>query len=465
MSALMSGVNKNTQVKNNHEKYDVKLGIHKWKCYPEYKDSGVKWIGEIPKEWEEKRLKHNSYIKGRIGWQNLRSDEFTDEGPYLITGMHFSNGSVDWDSCYHITKERYEIAPEIQVKEQDVLITKDGSIGKMAYIDYLPGKASLNSHLLVIRPLRMSYHPRFLYYFLGSNIFEIYIYKNQTGTTFFGITQESIANFSMIVPSLSEQQTIVSFLDHETSKIDALIEKKQLFIELLEEKRATLISHAVTKGLDPNTKMKDSGVEWIGEIPESWDIKPFRRICSVNQGLQIAQSERFYEPIDTRLEYITIKSIHNKNAAREYIENPPKSVVCHQNDILLARTGATGEVITNQEGVFHNNFFLIKYNSKKVYRDFLVYYLKNKLIKSFILLLAGTTTIPDLNHGDFLSVPFISPSFKEQQSITNFLDRETEKIDTLINKISIQIEKLKEYRTALISAAVTGKVDVREEVA
>jgi type I restriction enzyme, S subunit len=120
----------------------------KWKHYPAYKDSGVEWLGEIPACWKVERLKFNSYIKGRIGWQNLRSDEFTVEGPYLITGMHFNEGSIDWDACYHITEERYEVAPEIQVKEHDVLITKDGSIGKVAYIKYLPRKASLNSHLL-----------------------------------------------------------------------------------------------------------------------------------------------------------------------------------------------------------------------------------------------------------------------------------------------------------------------------
>src|ERR1700730_12614471 len=123
--------------------------IGKWKAYSTYKDSGAEWLGKIPEHWNFERLKFNSYVKGRIGWQNLRSDEFTDDGPYLVTGMHIRDGTVNWDDCYHITEERYTIAPEIQLKEWDVLITKDGSIGKLAYIDSLPGKASLNSHLLV----------------------------------------------------------------------------------------------------------------------------------------------------------------------------------------------------------------------------------------------------------------------------------------------------------------------------
>jgi len=198
--------------------------VHRYKPYPLYKDSGIEWIGEVPKHWKTEPLKFNSYIKGRIGWQNLRSSEFTNEGPYLITGMHFSNGSVDWDSCYHITEERYDIAPEIIVKKHDILITKDGSIGKLAYIEYLPGEASLNSHLLLIRPLKNQYHPKYLYYLLDSSTFKSYIQLNQTGTTFYGITQESVVNFPNLLSSIEEQKNIAAFLDRETERIDTLIE-------------------------------------------------------------------------------------------------------------------------------------------------------------------------------------------------------------------------------------------------
>jgi type I restriction enzyme S subunit len=210
--------------------------------------------------------------------------------------------------------------------------------------------------------------------------------------------------------------------------------------------------------------MKDSGVEWLGEVPEGWEVKQFRRICHLKQGLQIAQNERFGEGGENRFEYITIKSINAgiDNINKEYIENPSKSVICYPDDILLARTGATGEVISNQFGVFHNNFFKVQYQKNKIIKNYLIYHLKVKLLKEHLLLLAGTTTIPDLNHGEFLSTHFCCPPITEQQKIAQFLDRETSKIDKLITKTRTSIDHLKEYRTALISAAVTGKIDVRD---
>ena len=135
------------------------------------KPSGVKWIGNVPKSWQLLKLKYFSYLKGRIGWQGLAADEFTDEGPYLITGTDFENGRIQFDRSYHITEERYVEAPEIQLKPGDLLVTKDGTVGKMAYVDMLPGKASLNSHLLLIRPIQNSFDNRFLFWLMGSSVF------------------------------------------------------------------------------------------------------------------------------------------------------------------------------------------------------------------------------------------------------------------------------------------------------
>jgi type I restriction enzyme S subunit len=210
--------------------------------------------------------------------------------------------------------------------------------------------------------------------------------------------------------------------------------------------------------------MRDSGVEWLGEVPENWEIMQFRRICSLNQGLQKAQSERFFEPGENRFEYITIKSINNPNSPKEYIENPPKSVICNRDDVLLARTGATGEVITNQNGVFHNNFFSVNYDNKRVYKEFLVCYLQNSAIKNHLLMLAGTTTIPDLNHSEFLSTQFLLPPFEEQVKIVAFIESQSNKIDRAVSRIEKEIALLQEYRTALISEVVTGKIDVREAI-
>lgn len=135
------------------------------------KDSGVEWIGEIPEEWEVIKMKHFSYMKGRIGWQGLKAEEFIDEGPYLVTGTDFQNGKVNWETAYHISEARYDEAPEIQLRVGDLLVTKDGTVGKLAMIDSLPDLASLNSHLLLIRPLFQKYLTKYLYYVLSSVVF------------------------------------------------------------------------------------------------------------------------------------------------------------------------------------------------------------------------------------------------------------------------------------------------------
>ena len=263
-------------------------------------------------------------------------------------------------------------------------------------------------------------------------------------------------------PPLDEQEAIAAYLDRKTQEIDTLIEKKQALIALLREQRTALINRAVTKGLNPAAPMKDSGVEWLGEVPEHWEVKRMRYVCSVRQGLQIARSDRLYEDAEGCFKYITIKSINNPNDPPEYIFNPRPNVICNEDDILIARTGATGEVITNQRGAFHNNFFLVDYDRSAVLRDFMVYYLSNVVVKAYLLMCAGTTTIPDLNHGDFLSTPFLHPSLAEQQRVIDFLDRKTGEMDCIIAKGENVIELLQELRTSLISEVVTGKIDVRQ---
>ena len=138
------------------------------RSYPKYKDVGVQWLGEIPEDWNLNKLSRLSYMKGRIGWQGLKQSEFTTniDDPFLITGMNFKDGVIRWNEVYHISYARYEMAPEIQLKDNDVLITKDGTIGKLLFVNKIPYpyNASLNSHLLVFRPLNGSYYPKYLFY-------------------------------------------------------------------------------------------------------------------------------------------------------------------------------------------------------------------------------------------------------------------------------------------------------------
>ena len=210
------------------------------------KDSGIEWIGEIPEHWEIARIKYNYYLKGRIGWQGLKSDEFIDEGPYLITGTDFDNGSINWNKCYHISEYRYNEAPEIHVKERDLLVTKDGTVGKVAYITQLPGPSSLNSHLLLIRSTNPNYDNRFLYWIIKSSIFEKYTGLSQNGSIMASLSQEKISNFSYPIPSIEEQALIYNFLDAKCSEIDTLIKEKESMITDLEAYKKSLIFEVVT---------------------------------------------------------------------------------------------------------------------------------------------------------------------------------------------------------------------------
>jgi type I restriction enzyme S subunit len=230
----------------------------RFKAYPEYKDSGIEWLGEIPAHWEVSPLKHMAYMKGRLGWQNLKADEYTDEGPFLVASEQFESDAIQWDRCPHVTQERYKTAPEIQLREQDVLFMKDGAaMGKTAYIDSLPGDACLSSHLLLLRPVDSSFLPRFLYYIFKSPIFKIYMKMERTGTTFFGFKQESMGNYPFFIVPRPEQNEIIDYLDRKTAKIDALISKIQEAIERLKEYRTALISAAVTGKIDVRGEAKN----------------------------------------------------------------------------------------------------------------------------------------------------------------------------------------------------------------
>ena len=185
--------------------------------------------GIFPEDWDIVPLNMISSMHGRIGWQGLKQSEFTmkADDPFLITGMNFKDGEIRWEEVYHVPWERYEIAKEIQLKSGDVLMTKDGTIGKMLYVDEIPypGKATLNSHLLVFRPLNNKYIPKFLFYQMNSKAFFNHIEQEKSGTTFFGITQEAVGKYNVFLPSIPEQTAITEILSDMDVEIAALEEK------------------------------------------------------------------------------------------------------------------------------------------------------------------------------------------------------------------------------------------------
>ena len=202
-------------------------------------------------------------------------------------------------------------------------------------------------------------------------------------------------------------------------------------------------------------RFKDSP---LGRIPEEWEVVEFKDICKVRQGLQIAIANRFKEPGPKRYIYITIQYLNSndKDEDAEYIQNPPKSVICGKDDLLMSRTGNTGMVITGVEGVFHNNFFLVDYDKKEVDKMYLFYYLNLPWIQEEIRALAGSTTIPDLNHNDFYSLKFLKPPLPEQKRIASILSQ----IDEAIEKEQKYKEKLERIKKGLMEDLLMGKVRV-----
>ncbi len=421
----------------------------KRKPYPAYKPSGVEWVGDVPAHWEVKRIGHTTYVKGRIGWQGLTSDEFVDEGPLCVTGTDFIDGKVNWGTCYHVSEERYSEDPFIQLREKDLLITKDGTIGKTAVVNWLREKATLNSGIFLTRPFNYSYNTKFMYWILNSSVFDSFINLTKTGTTIAHLYQNVFVRFYFPLPSPSEQQAIADFLDRETGKIDTLIGKNQRLIELLKEKRMAQISRAVTKGLDPTAKTKPSGVEWLGEVPEHWEVKKLKYLCNIQTG-----------------DKDTIDAIEDGNFpffVRSQTVERIDSFTFDCEAVLTAGDGVgVGKVFHYVNGKFDFHQRVYMFNKfRKIVGLFFFYFLRENFYK--VAFDGGAKSTVDSLRMPMLAAFWITlPPLSEQHAIVDYIDQKTSKIDALIAKVEKAIEKLKEYRIALISAAVTGKIDVRE---
>ncbi|MBU1340990.1 MAG: restriction endonuclease subunit S [Proteobacteria bacterium] len=274
--------------------------------YEKYKDSGVEWIGDIPGEWEIKKIKHKCYVKARVGWKGLKSSEFLTNGySYLITGIDFKKDKIDWNDCYHIDKERYDEDPYIQLKDEDLLITKDGTIGKLAVVSRLEKPACLNSGIFVVRSLNKDFSTRYLFWVLKSNLFYQFNDYTSYGSTIQHLYQNVFVEFWYPFPMLKIQIIIANYLDQKTAQIDELIVQKERLIELYEEEKTAIINQAVTKGINPDVELKDSGIEWLGEIPVHWQATRLNRLIRVKDGTHetpsyISESENSYPLVTSK---------------------------------------------------------------------------------------------------------------------------------------------------------------------
>lgn len=443
------------------------------KKYQEYTSSKLIWVKDYPAHWDLTRVKYEAYVKARVGWHGLTSNDFTDVGPYLVTGSDFKGSTIKWEDCYHCDLKRYEQDPYIQLKNGDLLLTKDGTIGKVALVDGLKDddKATLNSGVFVVRPLSNNFTTRFYYWLLESRVFKDFVDYYASGSTIIHLYQATFVNFSYASPPIDEQEKIASFLDHETAKIDTLIEKQKRLIELLTEKRQAVISHAVTKGLNPDVPMKDSGVEWLGEVPEHWNITKIKYIAELTPSKSEALSH-----LGGKCSFVPMEKLKRDSLildeTRDVKDVHQGYTYFKDNDILLAKVTpcfenqniAVAKNLVNGIGFGSSEIFVLRSNNIKL-NYFMFYRLQENIFMQMgvgaMTGAGGLQRVPT----DFINnFQFALPPLKEAQQIVNYLRDQNKRFDILTSKANQQIQLMQERRTALISAAVTGKIDVRDWV-
>ncbi len=421
--------------------------VRAWKRYPEYKDSGVEWLGEVPAGWEIKKLAWITKCldKRRIPLNAEERGRIQDQFPYWGAA-----GVVDY-----IDKWLFD--------EPLVLLGEDGAPFFEPYKDvafYVQGKIWVNNHAHVLRATKVD--PRYLAYSLNAVDFLPYI----NGSTRDKLTQAEMNSIQIPYPIITEQHAIAAFLDRETARIDALIEKKQRFIGLLEEKRQALITQAVTKGLDPDVEMKDSGVEWLGEVPAGWDVTKLKYAVSIRNGQVNPEIEPYCQMVlvaPNHIESGTGKIIGLETASEQQAESGKYQFFI--GDVLYCkiRPHLQKACLPEFNGICSADMYPLQPNSM-ICGKFLLYVLLSDYFTKYTVDESMRVAMPKINRVSLGNCFIAVPSPMEQSDIVSSIESQTEKIDLLLSKISSQIEKFHEYRTALISAAVTGKIDVRGEV-
>ncbi len=437
------------------------------------KQTGVQWIGEIPSDWNTKRIKYMANLKGRIGWQGLTSDEYQDEGAYLITGVDFADGGIDWENCVHVPMKRWEEAKDIQIKNGDLLITKDGTIGKVAIVSDMPGETSLNSGVLRIMPIE-GYSHRFLYWVIKSDEFwNWFNYKNAGNSTIAHLYQGDFAEFLYAFPTYDEQEAIADFLDERCGELDSIIKDLEIQVERLKKYKKSLITETVTKGRNRSIKMRDSGVESIGNIPVHWDIKQIKYISDlITKG---ATPEDVSVMCDEThpIRFLKAENIQNGLLLQEpefFITKADNVVLqratLHDKDILFVIAGATiGKVAIMREELCPCNLnqavCLIRMNKEQC-AEYFTYVLQSNITSVAINLLTVQAAQPNLSMGNIANIKLPVPPIDEQEEIYKFLDRKCAEIDAITAIKERQLESMKKHHASLIFEYVTGKKRVKE---
>ncbi|MCY3937417.1 MAG: restriction endonuclease subunit S [Chloroflexi bacterium] len=438
--------------------------------YPAYKDSGVEWLGQIPAHWDVKRLKSFASVqlsnvdkKSKDGQDTIRLCNYVDV---------YYNERIDADLDFMTATATLDQVRRFSLRTGDVLITKDSEtwtdIAVPAVVTENLSGVLCGYHLAHIRPTPEC-NGEFLSRALAATGPRDQYHVAANGITRFGLTGNAIRDSTLPFPPLPEQRAIADYLDRETARIDALAAKKERLIELLREKRAALISHAVTRGLDPNAPLKDSGVEWLAQIPAHWAVKRVTWLFSIGSGTTPASGDSNY--YGDGVPWVTSAELResivlqtDKTVTSAAIEDFPSLKIHPKNSVAVAMYGATiGRLGILGIPATVNQACCVFSNPKKVESQFWFYWLQFR--RPYLISLGYGGGQPNLSQELLRSIRLPLPPLLEQRAIADYLDRETARIDALIEKVHEAIDRLKELRAALISAAVTGKIDVRKPAA
>ena len=430
----------------------------------EMKPSGVEWIGEIPAHWEIKRLKRVAKILP----SNVDKHIYPDEVQVRLcnyTDVYY-NDYITVDTVLKKGSCKESEFTKFALRKGDVIITKDSEtpddIGVPTYVKDDLEDVVCGYHLTMIRPFACL--GEFVFRFIQSDRTRRYFEVSSNGITRYGLGKSSIENLLLPIPTDSEQRQIANFLDRKTKQIDELIRIKERQIELLQEQRTALINQVVTKGLDPNVEMKSSGVEWIGEIPAHW------KVINTKYLFRLVTEPA---PENNNYELLSIYTSIGVRPRKELEERGNRATttdgywLVKKGDFivnkLLAWMGAIG--LSNYEGVTSPAYDILR-KSRPLNERFYEYLFRCGLyFPEFKKRSRGIMEVRlRLYFDQFGQIPLVFPPVHEQDKITNFLDHKTGQIDELITAEQRKIELLKEYRQSLISEAVTGKIDVRNDV-
>ena len=426
-----------------------------FKQYPSYKKSGVEWLGDVPEHWGVNRLGgHFKNRKEKVSDKDFKPLSVTKHG--IVPQLEHAAKSDNGDNRKLVRKGDYVINSRSDRKGSSGLADLDGSVSLIN---------------IVLTPFK-TIHPKFSHYLLRSYLFQEEFYKYGHGIVadLWTTNYEDMRNIHLALPSVSEQTQISNFLEQETTRIDTLIAKQEKLIELLEEQRKSIISHAVTKGLNPNAPMKDSGVEWLGDVPNDWNFSRLDAVSKIVRGnsafskMDLLESGKY-----VALQYGKTYKVNEINESfGSYVNQEffKKSQITEFGDIILISTSETLEDLghscfyaRHDIGLIGGEQFLLKPKNQNFGKY--IYY-ATKAFSSYLQRYATGLKVFRFNLDDLKKIYIPDISLVEQQKIAEFLDKETARIDISVLKQKSLIEKLKEYRSSIISHAVTGKINVQE---